>query len=107
MAIRDSLNRILNDIKDDDTNVKSQSTLKEAIETMKTKLHKDERDGENACILDLQAIREGIICLLASAVATDFVDTTNPNKVDIKVNRYETGKAMSSCLPWYDALCLT
>ncbi len=48
----------------------------------------------------------GVICLLASAKASEFVISAT-DSITVKVDKTSTGTAMQKCLTWYDALCLT
>jgi len=51
-------------------------------------------------------VQMGTACLLASGKAKELV-TTFTNGIELKVNPLEIGQKLESCLPWFDALCLT
>lgn len=48
----------------------------------------------------------GSACLLGSGKAKEKIVAFS-NGIGVKVSPNEIGQKLESCLPWYDALCLT
>ena len=63
-------------------------------------------DNQNKCFQSLAEIQMGVVCLLASANASNFV-TTNTNGVVVSVNTDSVGASLKNCVEIYDGICLT
>lgn len=61
---------------------------------------------QKECFQNLDNTQQGVTCLLASALASDYVTISTAGAV-VKVDTATTGVALQKCLKWYDALCLT
>ncbi len=63
-------------------------------------------ESQNTCFKSLAEIQMGVVCLLASGQASDFVDTASGG-VTVKLHTATTGGALKNCLDIYDGICLT
>ena len=93
-GLDDAIEAVEDELGDNDTQIDELEKIREKA-----------RDGSDKCRNNINKVQQGVLCLLASGIASKHA-TYALNIITVKVNETSTGETLKSCSEVFNAMCL-